>query len=161
MQGNIPNPKSAVILGLTANYTLSAATLTAAAVDWDRVVPKKPDGNEELPDWLTSYGTAIEFAQTGLYLVSWVIDWTANGSGQDHAKSYLSHFQASTGVYSDFGNPTFAAEDTGISDALVHPATPFELDGGDKINIVVARVAGASSSGWTARGTSFVNIVKL
>lgn len=162
MQGNIPNPKSAVILGLTANYTLSAATLTAAAVDWDRVVPKKPAGDEELPDWLTSYGTAIEFAQTGMYLVSWAIDWTANGSTQDHAASYLSHFQASKGAYANNGVAVYAVEDTGLTVSLIYPATPFEIDKGDKIEVIVGRVAGDSTAGWTARYPGcFINIVKL
>ena len=162
IQGHIPEPKSAVILGMTANQALSSGTLGIAAVAWDRVIPKRPNGDEELPDWLTSYGTAIEFAQTGMYLVSWAIDWTANGSTQDNAVTYMSHFQASTGAYANLGVYVSAVEDTGLTVSLIYPATPFEIDKGDKIEIIVGRLAGDSTAGWTARALGcFINIVKL
>jgi len=147
---------------MSANQALSAGVLGLAAVAWDKVIPKKPGGDEELPDWLTSYGTAIEFAQTGLYLVSWAIDFTASGSTQDSAASYLSQFQASTGAYANNGAAVYSVEDTGLTVSLTYPATPFEIDEGDKIEVIVARVAGDSTAGWDARAAGcFINIVKL
>ena len=161
-RGRDSNDNRAVTLGLTANQALSAGVLGIAAMAWDKVVPKSPGGNVGLPDWLTSYGTSIEFAQAGLYLVSWAIDFTASGSTQDAAASYLSHFQASTGAYANTGIAVYSVEDTGLTVSLTYPATPFEIDEGDKIEVIVARVAGDSTAGWDARATGcFISIIKL
>ena len=155
------NNNRAVIFGLTASQTLSSGTLTSAEIAWDRVIPQQPGGSTGTPSWIRSYDGFIKFAQAGLYQLSWSIDWTANGSGQDHASSYLSYYLRHDAAYTDLDPIVFAAEDAGISDSLVFPATPFKIGRDDSIKIIIDRVSGASSSGWTARSTSFLSIIKL
>ena len=138
----------------------------------DNISPKYPEGNVTLPDWIhrwdasednATYDGDIIFSRTGVYQLSWVINFSPNGSGgdMDYGKSYLRHTNGQDGAITDSVKATYTiGHGEFASTALVFPATLFEIYEGDTISIIIECILGDSSSNWTIKAGSFVNITR-
>jgi hypothetical protein len=159
-----------VRVGLNADNTLDrSGTFVKGVVEWDKLLSDSPtesdigsldDGIVYLPDWIKSSGNGeFEIVAGGSFMLSWILIWNSSGSSAESASTYP-EFRVNH-IWYEFDHKPVALQDTGLTNTLVFPATPFNFARGDAFRIYLARESGDPSKDFTVEQESFLSVWRM